>query len=397
MNINALQKKGGGKNNYQVAIGAQTQPSNRIIYTDVMRGIMMLLVVFIHLLLFCIPKELCYASDNIILQGLQAIRMPSFFCISGFFAFGVYNISLFRKRLYNRITCQLWPTVILFLCYTLYSKNVLWDAIVDEYKGGYWFTYCMVLVWSLYAVASFFVTKFSIHRKVEYCIYITLVLTLMYLHVILNTPFETLNTSLFARLICLAHIRHLVPYFFIGVFLRMNYEAIERKLVNMTKLTGLIVVMFLLILFYLSMPFSLRVREFVGLFMVLMLFYNFRTFLSSDNQIVSYLRFIGQNTLPIYLIHYFVLITCSRLDVFNWVFSIFNARFLFLPILLLACLLISELCLFIYDLIKILPHLHKLIFGKDPKPNDCAIIMKGINIASLKCLKSLRLYSSKQI
>lgn len=349
----------------------------------------MLLVVLTHLLTFCTHVG---PNDNIILRGLEAIRMPSFFCISGFFAYGVYNGKLFKKRFSNRLACQLWPTIILFICFTFYSKKTIWEGVTDEYKYGYWFTYSMVLIWTLYAIISFLVTKFSISKRFEYCIYVTLTLILMYLHLILDTTYEAPNSSLFARIICLGHIRHLIPYFFIGVFLRMNYEVIEKLLFNMNKLKGSVVVCCLLILFYISMPYSLKIREIIGLFMVLILFYNFRNFLSSNNQIVSYLRFIGQNTLPIYLLHYFFIDTFTRYEVFKWIFSV-NTWYLFLPILLLVSFCVAESCLFVHDLLKTIPHLYKFIFGKKPNHNNYAIIMTGINMFSLRCFKAVRFYS----
>ena len=84
-------------------------------YIDALRGLTMLLVVYGHFIYFSLQST----AESSIFVIFQIIRMPLFFCISGFFAYGCYDKILFKKRLKNRLCSQLWPTVCVCFLFVL--------------------------------------------------------------------------------------------------------------------------------------------------------------------------------------------------------------------------------------------------------------------------------------
>ena len=96
----------------------------RFEYIDALRGFTMLLVIYAHF-------------AGLVAQGadgdigifcsviMHRIRMPLFFFVSGFFAYALYDSALFRKRLRNRITKQLWPTVVVCTLYVTVTGAIM--------------------------------------------------------------------------------------------------------------------------------------------------------------------------------------------------------------------------------------------------------------------------------
>ncbi len=78
----------------------------RIEYIDAMRGFTMILVVFSHV---C---KLTFATDSETNNIFILFRMPLFFFISGLMSYSIYTKQLMKKRIRNRILCQLLPTII---------------------------------------------------------------------------------------------------------------------------------------------------------------------------------------------------------------------------------------------------------------------------------------------
>ncbi len=134
-------------------------------YIDILRGILMILVVMVHI------------DTNIILPNinlefniiLTKIRMPLFFFISGFLAHSKnYNSNIFTNRLFNRIICQLYPTIIIFLLYNIVTFTPINDALRNPFKYGYWFTYIVFLHFCTYSFILLCLSHFKIsERKIQ--------------------------------------------------------------------------------------------------------------------------------------------------------------------------------------------------------------------------------------
>ncbi len=134
-------------------------------YIDILRGILMILVVMVHIDTYLIMPKI-NLEFNII---LTKIRMPLFFFISGFLAHSKnYNSNIFTNRLFNRIICQLYPTIIIFLLYNIVTGTPINDALSNPSKNGYWFTYIVFLHFCTYSFILLCLSHFKIsERKIQ--------------------------------------------------------------------------------------------------------------------------------------------------------------------------------------------------------------------------------------
>jgi len=199
--------------------------SERLEYIDSLRGLMILLVVYFHVIC-CVNTNTGWHYSQF--AGiLQYIRMPLFFLITGFFAYGVYDRHLFQKRFHNRVRKQLLPTIIFFLVVAALRKSNLYYVIVDDLKLSYWFTYSLFQIWLLYAVIAYYFNNLKIRKETEQLSIILLALIMFLFNPILDIYFpEILNLNI-SKVLSLSKTLAFSPYFFCGVILKMNYVRME--------------------------------------------------------------------------------------------------------------------------------------------------------------------------
>ena len=123
----------------------------RIGYLDAIRGFIMLLVVYNHVLGNSFRIEPAFSFTNIFIT----FRMPLFFFISGFL---MYKANRFRAGsevsafLKKKAVVQLVPTLIFTVVFCLvfrYSYSELW---FEKAKCGYWFTITLFYFFAIYAI-----------------------------------------------------------------------------------------------------------------------------------------------------------------------------------------------------------------------------------------------------
>ena len=129
--------------------------SGRIEYIDALRGFTMTLVVFGHVVTFC----LCTANQGISLNDyFTQVRMPMFFFVSGFVLYkdsvvwnGKHMIAFFRKK----IPVQLLSPLLFFLAYIHFMGFPFSEVVREHTKAGYWFTYVLLEYYLIYAAVQF--------------------------------------------------------------------------------------------------------------------------------------------------------------------------------------------------------------------------------------------------
>lgn len=134
---------------------------NRIEWIDAIRGIAIILVVYYHILLFCIGHR-----DEFFNTYFIRFRMPLFFFISGFFVWSPdYSFGKLIRRSKNRLLRQFWPTVLISAIFilTLYNGTLL-NFIYSYSKGGYWFTFVVVEMFLLVAPILFLMNSINLNR-----------------------------------------------------------------------------------------------------------------------------------------------------------------------------------------------------------------------------------------
>lgn len=324
--------------------------SNRLIWLDIIRGLAIILVIYAHLL-----KN----NTSLINSVLNSIRMPTFFFISGFFIYGVvYDFQLLLRRLKNRLTRQLYPTIILFSLFVVLFKNSNFEYAFDTYKAGYWFTYVSVLFFITLAPLLVLFTKIGLSNKGRIAVFLIII--------VLSLVMQTLAFKLgffetkIAGLLSFEHYIGYLRFLCAGCVFRIFWERYSDKLMNWT------VYVLSIVCFILGFNFGgmLKILSiFFGIYVILFTAYKLSNIFTSS-KILNFLSYLGSLTLEIYLLHYFVL--NSTVYQWSW-YSNFLTRVVNtpyeLPIVLMLSLIIGLICLLI-DKILIKINIKKYIFGK---------------------------------
>lgn len=142
---------------------AAAHQGQRMEWIDAMRGFTMLLVVAFHISLHGFgesPKASTYLSSFVL------FRMPLFFFISGFFSYStkvIWDARTLGRLTWKKCRIQMLPTIIFFSLYVVVTKPHFWDGMMDylanDMKGGYWFTYVLLLMFLLYYTFAYAESK----------------------------------------------------------------------------------------------------------------------------------------------------------------------------------------------------------------------------------------------
>lgn len=328
--------------------------NERLKYVDAMRGFTIVLVVYSHVLAYLVNHT--YEDFNFY---FLKFRMPLFFFISGFFIYSPdYSFEKLLKRTKNRLVRQLWPTIILcvIFIFTLYAGTPH-GLIHSKFKGGYWFTLVAVEAFLLIAPLLFVMNSQRVNRRWQTGILLAIagVVRLLFCREMLTTP----N----ANLLSLIFLYDYLPFLILGVVFRIN-EVMLGKIVS-----SLYFFLVALILFFFSHNFihgEMPLFDIEGISGVGIVYYLFSKIYQNKkvegSKAASIVQHVGQNTLEIYLLHYFVIMGIVRWIGTGGFHRLRGMPGEFVAVLLIA-LVVTAITLLIAALLRRL-HLYKLIFGK---------------------------------
>lgn len=143
----------------RVGLERQGGGSARMEWIDAMRGFTMLLVVAYHVSIngyMESPKASTYLSTFVL------FRMPLFFFISGFFSYSTkvaWSLQTLGSLTLKKLRIQMLPTVIFFSLFVVVFRPHFWEGCLEflhkDTKGGYWFTYILLLMFVLYYLFAY--------------------------------------------------------------------------------------------------------------------------------------------------------------------------------------------------------------------------------------------------
>ncbi len=347
--------------------------SNRLEYLDALRGMAMLFVIYFHFLAY--SNETTSVVNDIVIRW----RMPLFFFISGFFAtFRNYDGNLYKNRVNNRLSKQLYPTFIILSVFIVVSwligsaplKEYVLHGIYDPAKLGYWFTISLVEVYLIYTAisAAMFFMKVDIKRQALVYLVISVVSGLIYILFLKSYSPEGILLK-FYSVLSIAKFSALIPFFFLGVFCRI-YETQFIRILSKPFVTvvafGLFIVLSLLsqevnqidnLIYYGSRVF--------GLMAVVSIFVCGKKYFDSTTPAGRYLIRIGRNTLPIYLFHFFLIIALPVIvtDFETYKDQLTLRWYVELPVVLLISVFIAEICMLVDRMLKAFPKVYCLTFN----------------------------------
>lgn len=344
---------------------------SRLEFIDALRGVCMIFVIYYHLIVYW-GNGYSYINDF-----AERWRMPMFFFISGFIGYSAtMNLDSLSQRLKNRLTRQLYPTVVIWLIFILFSfilsnepfREHLLHGIYDPAKVGYWFTFSLVQVFILYSAITFMLVKKETTIRFQSKIY-TVVLSVCLIAYVTYMALSPVFSGFVLKVWNVLSIEKtfpLISFFFAGVVCRVHEKGFF-KLMGKWSFCFVNIVLYVVTIIvdnHISSAEICYLSKFLGLFAMVSLFVILRDCFNSTTIVGRYLIRVGRNTLPIYLFQFFVLIAVlnSGLDINGWMDRILENSVVELFVLTTASLMILEFTLLVDRTLRRSQVVYHLIF-----------------------------------
>lgn len=281
----------------------------RIEYIDALRGFTMFLVVYSHIWTYGYHVD----ERNGFVNVLTNFFLIVFFFISGYLAYkpnSKWSFGSVCKLLKSKFVQLMIPSVVFFILLCNYFQYGM-KTLPLLFGGEYWFTSNLFLFFIFY-----YLTKLLI-RKVSGGVNASLLLLIIAFGVFCLSFSHTLieRTQFGSDLFHYSGMKNWRYYFFfiLGVVTRMNKDSLKRYIDNTYVMAVFIVLFFLLVFFNSKITFTLwqPIGMIVyGVISIVVLFGFFRKYERSNLMSGFFgknLKYIGQRTMDVYMIHYFLL------------------------------------------------------------------------------------------
>ena len=339
---------------------------DRIQYIDALRGFSMLLVVFVHVEIFGFFN---FSHTTFLSKFFSAIHMPTFFFISGLCMYRsnvVYNISYLYKDVLRLIV----PAFIIgiFYTYIIINQDIIY-FLSNTMKAGYWFTISLFEILLIYRI----VYSISMNRDRMFVVLLVLITLFLYL---IKLPLKVVpQAEIIGNYLCLHQTCNFFLYFVIGILISKYKELVDKLLSNK------LIPFFTLLIFFVSSYimfscFSIeelsgisgKIIETIGetlvgisgMLSLYILFVHYKSCFNNNNLFGRSLIIIGNNTLAIYLIHYFLLPNLPMVGDF-----LKNYPNIICELILgfIISYIIITITILITKLVRISPVMGKILFG----------------------------------
>ena len=300
----------------------------RLHHFDVIKGIAIILVVMGHVMYFGIHN----IDKAFILKFLDKLHMPLFFFISGYFSYKISNNKIIFPNIYSRFKQLIIPFLCVSTLWIYYFPhsgiksplNASWEGLYsDVWKNGYWFT---LTLFELILIYCTIVPLFNRIRNVAFQIAIVAVL-----YAIIGV-FTTIGGASINASIGLPLIYQFLPIFFTGIFARKCTDKFNAVVTNNIAITTSILLGGFLLYYacyfweFPQIPYSIVefATSLAHIAMVIVAFsvikpWSEKEFTTeSPSKIIKLLQYIGKESLAIYLLHYFWLISYEFSGFYNF-------------------------------------------------------------------------------
>ncbi len=295
--------------------------NNRLPYFDIIKGIAIFLVVTGHVLTMCIRE----IDQAFAFKLIGEIHMPLFFFISGFFIYKSNDKYQFvTPRLGRKFIQLILPLLTVGSLWILYFPHSGLDSPLkpgfegfwsDPWKNGYWFTLCLFEITLLYTVSS---VIFRHIKSYPLQIIITTVIWVLTNIAAIYLPDTICNAIGFTWIITF------FPIFMFGVYAK-KYEKDFMTLIGKPTVTAISVVGAAITLYMICYPWEFSFMNYAGRISLKMIFhlclvcfcvYTTKSWTENrpNNTVIREISHLGQNSLSIYLLHYFFLFPMAFLQ-----------------------------------------------------------------------------------
>ena len=355
--------------------------TQRIGWIDALRGFTMILVVFSHMEVLGMGMPLGYTGVN---DLFRLFRMPLFFFVSGFIAYRigeVWDWGHYSNSMLKKLRVQVIPMLFFGLLYSTLVYAHRFDTTPTEAVGiffnsssklGYWFTEALLGMFVIYYTTSFLLRRCKLATRQWVLVAIAIGLYALSFRSV--THFEN-NTV--ARWIGFYNLAQYFQFFIVGNLVSCYRERVFKVMGNSFVLGALLLLFTGLYIYYCSRsdvqsnyvftPVSKLTKEtisFLGIVTLVAVFKHYEQFFSKETWIGRGLQYIGQRTLDVYLIHYFLIPSLPMLGTF---FSNTNNLILETTTAIMISLLVIFFCMIISNIIRISPFLAHWLLGVKQK------------------------------
>ena len=279
----------------------------RLKYIDCLRGAAMFMVVYSHIMSFCLTG---YAPSPLG-AWMRAVMLPLFFFISGYVSYKAVpktGIAEYGKQVWKKTQAMLIPTMLMMTLMMLYSGNNMLEFLFRYDKGGYWFT------WVLFQIVIVYLPFLMLTKRVQQPFSKALLLLLPYALMMAIFRFVGFESSA-AVLFEWVKVKGYYMFFALGaITCLLNLETDKLPVQALVRLARRNANLAPTLLLAVSVALFCRIGGgdlTLQILPVCLMYFSFKAlepWLSADNnRVAEVMSTIGRYTLPIYLMHFFLL------------------------------------------------------------------------------------------
>ena len=274
----------------------------RLEYIDALRGLAILLVVFMHVPQYGFGQSF----GGYYMEMATLLAVPLFFFISGLFAQSSVTPPISIKKIGKRLHSILLPTFLIGGLYAMLNHISTVDVLQDKFKAGYWFT---ITLFEFFVIID--MLRLMACKKQRLFNILLIGACFVCYGLSMPTVQRMYGDMIIAHILGVPQWKYFV-FFVLGMFVKHNAEMIY------SDKGGVAVVNVFLMVYAanaigdfqlngLLYNINLLLKEISIVLLAYYVFYTYRSKLSSHTRMGRCLSKIGTYTLEIYLIHYFVL------------------------------------------------------------------------------------------
>ncbi len=351
----------------------------------------MFLVVFTHTL----PHFTGPLEKSFIYPIVNPLRMPMFFMISGFVNYSIVTADSIKSvliKLKKKAIALLIPFFVVGLSYVLTSHIFHnWDIPVNLLKvwltpatmWGYWFLpvlFAITIITSFIGLVLKSISGYSsfVSKNTDLFFVITFILTPFVLKVIAHYTF-------LHDIGCVFFLTNFIHFYFFGIFIK-RFSKMESFLSS--TLVNTVAFIIMIVLFFYTQIMNLDISNQNIIFQTffsyvcVIFFYGMFKRLDTQSRIGRLFQSLGNNTLEIYIFHFFFLLGLEYINIQTQEEVIFNSFIISFTTIVIVSSINILFCMNIGNFLKKNPYLNFIILGRIPKR-----VIEGKNIVD----KSIRI------
>lgn len=330
----------------------------RLHYIDRAKAIAMICVVFGHVNLF----DYFGFGDNLNICKVCSItgifQVPLFIFLSGLVVTTKKrNINEVASQIYQKFRTLLVPLIIVGgFCIYMCMGRMPWEIFKSGAFIGYWYLWCLFVYYMLHYLYEWLCPaknkmKANIIFDAGWLVGWSVALRLL---------MQSIPDSDF---LSFSFIANLYPYFLLGVYVK-KYNLSERLFANKYTYAAALVLALLFIATKANdFTYPLAYQSF-SISVILLVLSLFRQLESASNRVLAFLDWVGQNTLDVYIFHYFVVYSFKNMWVGEWLLNGHYSPIVELVLTGVPAILFTILSIYIGKFIRFSPSINKLVFYK---------------------------------